>query len=379
MRHFKDLVSSVEYHGGDIFFDKDMMENEIREDEKNNISKTTPEGYRNRTIEKSKAVAFIKSANRKIYGRLSNNICDLQSFKIDVYPKTLAEAYEMLSAHTVHSNMGTLIKGKREAKSTNNGTTTKAPNNESTNTSSAGRSYLQTEVVPGTDGRTITHITCYNCGKKGHYTNNCPKDGAEHTSSKQHVQFTDNQDINGSNGNDGEDQMLQLEGETNEIVHFSRTQLAHVNSNRYQDTDILLDTGSIFLVFKNQDMLLNVRRSNRTLKAFTNGGRQDSDQVADLPGFFAVWYNPASMINILSWAGISERFRITADTNLGKFITMHLSPSRKMIFEEVTSGLYLFRNPSMVETTSKVSGYSYLMLAEARLADFTKHQIQGVQ
>ena len=150
-----------------------------------------------------------------------------------------------------------------------------------------------------------------------------------------------------------------------------------MNNNRYQDMDILLDTGSIFSVFKNRDMLFNVRNSNRFLKAFTNGGRQDSDKVADLPGFFTVWYNPASMINILSWTNISKRFRITADTSLGKFITVHLSQSRKMTFEEVTSDLYLFRNPGMFTTTNKISGYTYLMLAEARLQDFTKHEIQG--
>ena len=173
--------------------------------------------------------------------------------------------------------------------------------------------------------------------------------------------------------------MLQMEGESSEIVHFSWTQLTHVKSSRYLDTDILLDTGSTFSVFKNQDMLLNVRKSNRTLKAFTNRGRQDSNQIADLPGFFTVCYNPASMINILSWADVSKRFRITADTNLGKFITVHLSTSRKMNFEEVSSGLYLFRNPSMFETTSKVSGYSYLMLAKARLSEFTKGEIQGAQ
>ena len=33
----------------------------------------------------------------------------------------------------------------------------------------------------------------------------------------------------------------------------------------------------------------------------------------------------------------------------------------------------------MFETTSKVSGYSYLMLAKARLSEFTKQEIQGAQ
>ena len=69
-------------------------------------------------------------------------------------------------------------------KNNNNNATANGPTNKSTNANSAGRSYLQTEIIPGTDGRTITHITCYNCGKKGHYADNSPKDNAEHTSSE---------------------------------------------------------------------------------------------------------------------------------------------------------------------------------------------------
>ena len=48
-----------------------------------------------------------------------------------------------------------------------------------------------------------------------------------------------------------------------------------------------------------------------------------------------------------------------------------------MAFEEVSSGLYLFWNPGMFTTANKISGYSYLMLAEARLQDFTKCEIEG--
>ena len=167
--------------------------------------------------------------------------------------------------------------------------------------------------------------------------------------------------------------MLQLEATEHDLVHFSWTQLQNNNNGRYKDTDILLDTGSTFLVFKNCEMLLNVRESSRILKAYTNGGQQDLNKIADLPVFFTVWYNSELMINLLFWADVSKKFRITADTNLGKFITVPLSPSRKIIFEEVCSGLYLFKNPAMLNPTNKISGYSYLMLTEARLGDFTKH------
>ena len=96
MRNFKNLVSSMEYHSGDIFFNKDMMEKEVKKDTKNGISKATTEEYRIQTTEKSKAVAFIKSVNRKRYGQILTSIRDQHSFKIDVYPKTLADAYKML-------------------------------------------------------------------------------------------------------------------------------------------------------------------------------------------------------------------------------------------------------------------------------------------
>ena len=126
-------------------------------------------------------------------------------------------------------------------------------------------------------------------------------------------------------------------------------------------------------------MVLNICNSRNTLKAYSNGGSQNSDQVADLPCFFTVWFNPSSMINILSWADVSRKFCITADTNLGKYITVNLTPQRKMVFEEVASGLYLFRNRALTVNNNKINGYSYLMLTEANMANLTKQQIHGTE
>ena len=41
MRNFKDLCNSIEYHGGDTFFDNGMKEREIRADIENNIHTDT--------------------------------------------------------------------------------------------------------------------------------------------------------------------------------------------------------------------------------------------------------------------------------------------------------------------------------------------------
>ena len=387
MRNFKDLCSSIEYHGGDTFFNKDMQEREIRADVKDKITDTTGEEYRSRVVGKAKAVAFLKSANRKTYGKLLMSIREQHSFKIDVYPKTLADAYKMLSAHTPHNssnNQGKQKKDNRQSNTNINNNNNERSTSEPTtdNNTDTGTSYLQTDVVPGTDGRLISHISCYNCGRKGHYADNCPGQVCTETNEQQHVQTQDNSDDDNSvNGADTNEQLLQMGEPENEheIVHFSWNQMNTNNRDKYKDTDILIDTGSTFSVFKNPQMLLNIRRGERKMTAYTNGGQQDSTLVGDLPGFFEVWYNPNSMINILAWSNVADRYRITSDTAKGRYISVHLSDDRKMNFVEVESGLYLFRDRVHATTKNKMSGYSYLMLTEANMKDFTEDQVKKAE
>ena len=65
---------------------------------------------------------------------------------------------------------------KRESRSNNNATQSESAGSDSDTRDSThtGTLYLQTELVPGNDGHTTSHITCYCCGKKGHYADNCP-------------------------------------------------------------------------------------------------------------------------------------------------------------------------------------------------------------
>ena len=163
-----------------------MTEHEMRQDIKDIKLKLSTKDYRTRVIEKSKAVAFIKSANKKTYGKLLSTIHDQHSFKIDVYPKTLADAYEMLSSHT-HHNSTSNSKSKKENKLHNQTSETEEPRSapNSAVNNDTGNSYLQTEAIPGTDGRLIPHIICFNCNK-GHYADNCPENTTVNT--EQHIQ-----------------------------------------------------------------------------------------------------------------------------------------------------------------------------------------------
>ena len=136
---------------------------------------------------------------------------------------------------------------------------------------------------------------------------------------------------------DTNEQLMQLEQEdsTDKIVHFSWTQVTDNSNNKYKDTDIFINTGSTFSVFNNPHIMLNIRPSEQKMKAYTNGSRQDSTLVGELPGFFEIWHNPNLMINILAFSDVANKFRITSDTAVGRYITVHLSENRKMNFFEV--------------------------------------------
>ena len=132
------------------------------------------------------------------------------------------------------------------------------------------------------------------------------------------------------------------------------------NKDRIQPdrNKILIDTGSNCSVFNNIEVLERVRRSKHKLKAFTNGGLQESEYRGFLPGFFEVWYNPESMINILSFDEVSKRFRIIMDTGEENTIKEHIDEENGKVlrFKSIEAGLYILD----ANDNELVTHYSYL-------------------
>ena len=157
------------------------------------------------------------------------------------------------------------------------------------------------------------------------------------------------------------------------IMSFQHVYLNGATS-RYSDTDVLLDTGSTVSVIKNRKMLINAKNSEKTLRAFTNGGHQDSTMDGDFPGFFKVWFNPESRLNILSFKDVRQRFRVTVDTAVESAMCVHMDNGKILKFVEVESGLYLLKVIN-VDTKQKISAYSFLTLVKANRNDFTKRQL----
>ena len=114
------------------------------------------------------------------------------------------------------------------------------------------------------------------------------------------------------------------------VISFQYLQVQNNRINKMMEINtcktgrIFLDTGSTCSVFKDAEMITNIRKVNKTICAYTNRGRQDSNMIADLPDFFEVWYNPESMVNIISWSDVCKKYRITTDTSVDNTINLHV-------------------------------------------------------
>ena len=100
LRNFKSIVAAVEHLGGSMFADDALVNLEKGKDLKKGITAKRDEEYGEIVRGEMLGVAFLKRANQHKYSKLMTSIRDQHSFKKDVYPKNIPEAYELLENHS---------------------------------------------------------------------------------------------------------------------------------------------------------------------------------------------------------------------------------------------------------------------------------------
>ena len=83
----------------------------------------------------------------------------------------------------------------------------------------------------------------------------------------------------------------------------------HAKGKKINKYWILLDSQSTISIFNNKKLLQNIRKCkpDERVRCYCNGGFQDTDMIGTVKGLGEVYYNPASLANILSLAHVNRK------------------------------------------------------------------------
>jgi hypothetical protein len=357
MKTLKNIVDVIEFYGGSIADDPALIKYEKDLDKKSNITGITNAQYQQRVRDKMLAVGVLRRSDKNMYAHILHDMRNQYQLGNDCYPTNPTKAFDLLQNY--HSPPG------RSGNTT--GTTT-------------GLNFAQQHqvqdhdlpapVVTGTNGKVYPRITCTICNQLGHYATFCP-------TRKNHQQHAMMDDIELEPDSDSDYDSICAE--------FTFAQRISGN-NEYKDC-ILIDSGSSCSVFCDKSLLTNIRTSEKQLNVITNGGPQVSTQCGDFYKFFEVWYNPNSMLNILSWSEVAEHFRITLDSAIDDCIQVHIADGITLSFTSIDSGIYLMKksdrkklDPAYKCPNYKLKSlphYSCANIVEDNKLNFTSRELEG--
>ena len=263
--------------------------------------------------DKFKAMLMILRADPGRYGTLQESLFESVIRGRDEFPDTMTKAYDLLqhisgdvtNYEKVHTR-GSRFRFKNKGRFSH--------------LSFTQRGQSTSEATPGNDGRVFKHIDCYNCGKKGHYANNCPV--------KKNIT----------------------------LAHFTLTQKQLELINKKW---ILLDSCSTVSVCCNPDLVSDVLPCKRggAITVVTNGGVQDFNEEATLKLLpLKVHFNEQSLANIVALSDVANMpgARVTMDTDKERAILLHFE-DKVIRFEECGDGLYFFDTSTLNNQTNKNS------------------------
>ena len=211
-----------------------------------------------------------------------------------MYPLNVTEAYSIISNHAK------VVKPKHKSRISKR-------EKESKSESEIDMAFLQ----KGADYR-----ICVDCDYKVNY-----KGSTEYTKSKwpkNETQLLIFANVNSAIDSDFEWTMVNIiytmeKHSINNPTHIQKIFLEH---GKLSPFSILSDINSTIDMCKYARLLTNIRivKNGGTMKYYTNRGCHHTNQIEDVPRYDTVWYNPTSLVNILSLARVSHVFRAIVDT-----------------------------------------------------------------
>ena len=166
----------AEDHSATLFNKKRLFEYKKEKDVQSGVSAKTDKEYWGLVREKSMCTGLIKRADSSRYKGLLMDTRDQHGFGMDVYPKNLAAAHNMIEDYARSCNIYPKKKSNKKYRD---------KEKELKHITGIMHAQGQAELIAGTNGKVYTTVKCHKCEKYGHYLSHCPEDVQQHVNIKE--------------------------------------------------------------------------------------------------------------------------------------------------------------------------------------------------
>ena len=353
LTRFKSMIETLKIAGGEHVLISPVLLGKT-------IENATPTEIKAEK-EKFMAVCFMLRSDDARYKTLLDGLKRSANLGRDEYPETLTEAFDLLVRESgeydtvrplTNRFRGRGGRGGRGRQSYLFAQQGRGGRGNAGNEASYSRTNdsNSNEIVAGTDGSIFQDVACYGCHFHGHYRNMCP--------------------------------YVTKPAVISAHVGYMFSQGGYFNIPK---SWLLLDTCSTCNVSNNPTLVSNIHNCmpGENLTAYTNGGAQSYNKLADLKAFpLEVYFKENSMATIISMKSVTEiqGARVTMDTELSTSIHVVLNDGKHFEFVQYRNGLYFFdtNKPFTIsKPKSDLSDYSLLTTVSENKEYFSSQEIKG--